>query len=106
MPAVDPADVVALTESDDRQAVAELAVPLLTELARAYTRGNGFAGNGEPNAEIAAVITTASARFLGNPTQTSSAETVGPFTRDVRTWFTGWTLAEQFVLNRYRVRAM
>jgi hypothetical protein len=32
--------------------------------------------------------------------------TTGPFTQDVRSYLTGWTLAELAVLNRYRKRAM
>jgi hypothetical protein len=31
---------------------------------------------------------------------------MGDLGRDVRSYFTGWTIAEQIVLNRYRVRAM
>jgi hypothetical protein len=74
-------------------------------MARAYTRGRGFDDDG-PNEEVAAVITTASARFVGNPKQVSIALTTGPFSMDVRSFFNGWTLAELFVLNRYRRRAM
>ncbi len=105
---VDPADVVTLTTGGDdtQQAIADIAVPVLTTLARSYTRGRGFVGL-VPNEEIAAVITTASARFLGNPKQASESRTVGPFILDRRSrGFEGWTLAELFVLNRYRVRAM
>jgi len=32
--------------------------------------------------------------------------TAGPYVLDQRSFFTGWTLAELFVLNRYRKRAM
>jgi len=106
MAEVDPDDVVTLTtEGDDTQAIADIAVPLITTLAKAYTRSNGFTGN-EPNDDIAAVITTASARFVANPKQASEAKTVGPFVLDRRSrGFEGWTIAEQLVLNRYRVRA-
>jgi len=50
---------------------------------------------------VAAVIITATARLLANPEQLDS--TVG----GVRTGggFAGWSLAESFVLNRYRRRA-
>lgn len=109
MPEVYPADVVALTAGGDdtAQTVAELVVPLIQTMAKAYTRGHGFDAEGRPNAELAAVITTASARFIANPAQHSGAVTVGPFTHDNRSrGFEGWTLAEQFVLNRYRKRAM
>jgi hypothetical protein len=80
-------------------------VPLITMMAKAYTRGHGF-DDDEPNDEIAAVITTASARLAANPKQLSNTETAGPYNQNVVGGFTGWTLAEQFVLNRYRKRAM
>lgn len=102
MAEVNPDDVTALLDSTT---AAEKAVPVLTSMAKAYTRGRGFAGD-VPNAEIAAVITTAAARFASNPSQLSRAQTIGPFVEDVRAGFQGWTLAEQIVLNRYRVRAM
>ena len=57
----------------------------------------------EPDIEV--VITTASARLAGNASQASQSVTAGVFTRDLRSYFTGWTLAEQMVLNRYQKRA-
>lgn len=69
-------------------------------MVRAYTRGNGFAGT-EPNLELAAVITSASARLAANPEQ----QQVDVGTVWVRSNFQGFNLAEMFVLNRYRVRA-
>ncbi|WP_193045278.1 hypothetical protein [Mycolicibacterium baixiangningiae] len=109
MPAVYPADVVTLTTEGDGTAlaVAEQIVPLVTAMAKAYTRGRGFHDNGEPFDDVAAAIATACARFMGNPKQALEAQTMGPFTRDHRSrGFEGWTLAEQSVLNRYRKRAM
>ena len=97
---VDPVDVTGVLEGN-----ATLVVPMITVMAKAYTRGRGFDGN-EPNDELAAVITTAAARFVSNPSQLSRNQTAGPFGDDVRGGFQGWTLAEQAVLNRYRVRAM
>ena len=38
---------------------------------RAYTRGRGFAADGTPEPEVAAVIVTATARLLANPTGTA-----------------------------------
>lgn len=84
-------------------------VPVITAMAKAYTRGRGFndgAAGDEPNAELAAVITAASARMAANVRQISVAEALGDMTSDVRTYFQGWTVAELAVLNRYRVRAM
>ena len=78
----------------------------MTTLARAYTRGQGFTGNA-PNDEIAAVITTASARLAANGSQIRGSATAGVFVQDLRSARSrGWTLAELAVLNRYRKRAM
>ena len=75
-------------------------------MAKAYTRGRGF-DFGEPNDEIAAVITTASARLAANTRQINLSQSMeGVASADLRSCFQGWTLAEQIVLNRYRVRAM
>ncbi|ART72277.1 hypothetical protein BTO20_30305 [Mycobacterium dioxanotrophicus] len=79
-------------------------VPIVTTMAKAYTRGRGFTGN-EPNDEIAAVIATASARLAANGTglQSKKVDDV-EYQYSLASSF-GWTLAEQIVLNRYRVRA-
>lgn len=100
MPDVEPADVTSVLEGN-----ATLVVPMITVMARSYTRGRGFTDN-EPNDEIAAVITAAAARFVSNPAQLNRSETAGSFSQDLRGGFSGWSLAEQAVLNRYRVRAM
>ncbi|WP_221634676.1 hypothetical protein [Nocardioides luti] len=68
-------------------------------MARSYTRDRGFDG-ADPFDDVAAVITTATARLLANPGQVGN--TAGPFT--VAGGFTGWSLPETFVLNRYRKR--
>ncbi|WP_028476098.1 hypothetical protein [Nocardia sp. CNY236] len=78
---------------------------ITTALASAYTRGEGFT-DGEPNDDIAAVITTATARLVANPVQLQHLDTVGPFTEQFSSAFRGWNLAETFVLNRYRKRAL
>lgn len=83
------------------------AVALVTTLARAYTRGRGFGDDGEPNDEVAAVITTAAARLAANGSQLSHAVGAGgQVTLDVRQGFIGWSAAELATLNRYRTRAM
>ena len=92
--------MVALTDGD-----VAAVVPLVTTLARAYTRGQGFIGN-VPNDEIAAVITTASARLAANGSQLRQSTTAGVYQQDLHSAFEGWTLAELSVLNRYRRRAM
>jgi hypothetical protein len=100
---VDPDGVVELL--DRRTPPVELAVNLVTTMAKAYTRGRGFDGD-EPNEEIAAAITTAAARLAANGPGTLFTKKVDDVEYDWRSSFQGWTLAELFVLNRYRVRAM
>jgi hypothetical protein len=73
---------------------------VVSALARSYTRGRGFA-DADPAEDIAAVITTATARLVANPEQLASD--VGSVS--MRGGWQGWNLAEQIVLNRYRVRA-
>lgn len=91
-----------LGRGDDPEtvALAGQVLPIITALARSYTRGRGFVGI-YPTEDVAAVIVTASARLVANPDQLAS--TVGEVT--LAGW-QGWTLAETFVLNRYRVRAL
>ncbi|GJF17765.1 hypothetical protein NGTWS0302_16860 [Mycolicibacterium cyprinidarum] len=85
------------------EATAEQAIPVVTTMVRAYVRG----GDGwETNDELDAVIVTAAARMVANPGGLAVDEQIGPFTRSVRGAFQGWTLAELFVLNRYRKTAM
>jgi hypothetical protein len=97
--------VTGLLDAGMSTQAAEAAVPLITAMAKAYTRDRGFV-DGEPNDEVAAVITAASARLAGNARQINWSQTMGPDSADMRSYFNGWTLAEQMVLNRYRVRAM
>lgn len=80
------------------------AVETITALAKAYTRSRGFTAEG-PNADIAAVIVTAAARLISNPRQFTYETHVGQSPRAWRGGFTGWSLAEQAALNRWRVRA-
>lgn len=81
-------------------ALAGESVTVITAMVRAYTRGVGFVDT-DPNDELAAVITTASARLCANPEQ--AITDVGSVS--IRNAFNGFTLAETFVLNRYRKRA-
>lgn len=94
------ADFVGQGDTPEVVALAGRHVLVVTELARSYTRGNGFAGD-EPNTDVAAAITTAAARLLTNPSQVPYD--VGSVS--YRGGFNGWTLTELAVLNRYRVRA-
>ncbi|WP_137120913.1 hypothetical protein [Segeticoccus rhizosphaerae] len=99
-------DVAAFLGQPEDTTVVALAgehVPIVTALARSYTRGNGFNGT-TATEDLCAVITTATARLVPNPSGTV-AEAIGTYS--VRPGvFNGWTLAETFVLNRYRKRAL
>lgn len=95
-------DVADFLGQSGAAALAGEHVVIVTAMAKAYTRDRGFDPiTGEPFDDVAAVITTATARLLANPGQIGN--TAGPFT--VAGGFTGWSLAETFVLNRYRKRA-
>lgn len=84
---------------DSGQAVQVLTI--ITAMASAYTRGVGFT-NGEPNESIRAVILTASARLISNAAGLLRDETEGPSSVSYRSAFNGWTVAETYVLNRFR----
>lgn len=98
--AQDVADFLGQGDNEELVALAGEHLVIITAMARAYTRSGGFYA-GEPNEEIGAVITTATARLLANPEQIDYS--VGG-TRLGR-GFQGWSLAETFVLNRYRKRS-
>lgn len=70
-----------------------------------YTRGNGFTQPSAPwpNDELGAVILSAAARMVVNPTGVAREE-MGGFV--VQHSAPGFTMAELFVLNRFRERAM
>ena len=82
-------------------ALAEESVKVVTAMARSYTRGRGFGITGDVTEDLAAVIVTASARLMANPDQLRSQ--VGAVS--LYNGFNGFSLAETFVLNRYRKRA-
>jgi hypothetical protein len=93
-----------LGQGDDTALVALAGqhVGIVAAMAQSYTRGGGFTA-GEPYDDVAAVIITATARLVDNPEQKID-KTVGPTSS--RGGFYGWSLAETFVLNRYRRRAV
>ncbi|SLL01491.1 Uncharacterised protein [Mycobacteroides abscessus subsp. abscessus] len=91
-------------DGPEDDAALRASVDAITGLARAYTRGRGFTDAG-PNADISAVIVTAAARLVSNARQFSYETPIGHGQRAFRGAFTGWSLAEQAALNRYRVRA-
>lgn len=90
-------------ELNSDQATAVISV--VTALAAAYTRGQGFTA-GEPDDSIRAVILSASARMITDTSQIKTAEQMGPFvTQYAGNHAAQWSTAELTVLNGYRVRA-
>ena len=85
--------------------VVALQQPIVEAMARAYTRDRGFTDDG-PEPDVAAVLVTATARMMTNPGQIARDSTAGPFSESIRGGFVGWSLAETFVLNRYRKRSL
>lgn len=102
MAAYTPADLAAHLQTEVDMAAAALCLKVAADLAHTYTRGAGFDPvTGVPGDDVAAVVLMAAARLIANPEQLPYD--VGG--TSIRGGFTGWSLAELFVLNRYRRRA-
>lgn len=106
------ADVAAfIGKAGDAETIeqANNALTVIVGMARAYTRdAGGFDGPGADvyvNPDLRSVLVGATARLLSNPSQLGHAETIGPWTKSWTAGFSGWSLAELAVLNRYRKRA-
>lgn len=83
---------------------AEQALRTAEGLVDAYTRGRHKRRDVyRPGVED--VIVTVAARILANPEQIAVREQVGPYTMYRGEGFSGFTLVELAVLNRYRKRA-
>ena len=89
-------------EVDAGQATAVLGI--VSAMAKGYTRGRGFTA-GEPNDDVRAVILSAAARLIADPSQITAEKQMGPFRVSYRPSAEGWTVSELYVLNRYRERA-
>lgn len=77
-------------------------LPLVTEMARMHTRGIGF-DDDTPNAAIASVITSATARLTNNP-ELLQSEQIGDYSARYTT-FQGWSILERAVLDAHRRKA-
>lgn len=85
-------------------AQATAVIQVVTAMASAYTRGQGFT-DGEPNSDIWAVILSAAARLIADTSQITNEETMGPFRVTYNDHTAQWSTSERYVLNRYRARA-
>jgi hypothetical protein len=88
---------------DAEQATA--VINIVTVLARNYTSGNGFEYD-EPLPNVAAAITTASARVLTHPSGVELYEVHGPDSARYGAAPFAWSIGELACLNRYRVTAL
>ena len=77
---------------------------IVTAMAKSYTRGQGFTG-GVPADDLGAVILTAAARMLADPSGIVAESRMGPFSTTYSD-HSGWSTGELAVLNRYRLRAL
>ena len=84
-------------------AQAEAHLPIVRTFVAAYVRDVGFVA-GVENDALAAVIVSASARLVLNPSQ-ASRYAAGDYSESPGL-LNGWTLPELAVLHRYRRRAL
>lgn len=102
--AVTAAQVAAfLGQGDDSETVALAGVhlPIVTVFVKAYVRGNGFTAD-VPNADLSAVITTATARLVVNPERVARNQ-IDDYS-ETPAMLDGFTLPELAVLHLYRRR--
>lgn len=105
MAAPTASDLGAFIGQDVNAEQAAAVIEIVTAKAKAYMRGRGWGTDGEPYRDVRAVILTASARLLTDPSQITAQHTMGPFSVSYRNGFDSWTVSELYVLNRYRERA-
>lgn len=84
---------------------AQLFLDTATALIEGYTRGNHVDKRGLPRAGIDSVTLTVAARMMANPGQITKRDQAGNFSTHRGEGFSGFTLVELSVLNRYRKRA-
>lgn len=92
-----PADSPAVDE------LVEQHLPVVMAQVRTYTRGRGFSDAGHPDVNLRAVIVSATARSMSNPTGAGSLR-LGNMTTNPGI-YAGWTLPELAILHGYRRRS-
>lgn len=85
---------------------AEQALTMSSALVGAYCRGREINRAGKLRPGVQAVIDSAAARILANPSQIAIREQIGPYSLYKQEGFKGFTLVELTVLNRYRKRGV
>lgn len=93
------------TQGPNVEQQAQVALATATGLVDAYCRGRHKRGEHfKPGVEE--VVLTVASRILANPEQIQVREEVGPYSYFRGPGFSGFTLVELAVLNRYRKRAV
>lgn len=102
-----PEELVKFTGAQGPDVVSQAATALMMAegLVDAYCRGR-HKRHGLPRPGVEEVIISVAARILANPEQISVREEVGPYNYYRGPGFSGFTLVELSVLNRYRKRAI
>ena len=85
---------------------AEQALEMASAMALAYTRGAGRTATGLWREGVGEVVLSVTARILVNPHQVQWRNQAGNFSVMRSDGFKGFTLAEQFVLDRYRKKSI
>jgi len=104
---VTPQDLIEFTGAtgSEVESQARTALDMAESLVATYCRGRHARG-GHWRPGIETVISTVAARILSNPEFIQVREVIGPYQYFRGEGFTGFTIAELSVLNRYRKRAV
>lgn len=103
---ITPEQLIDFTDAtgDNVATQADMALTAAEGLVGAYTRGR-HKRDGDYREGVEAVVLTVAARILANPEQIQVREQVGPYSFLKGEGFSGFTLVERAVLDRYRKTA-
>ena len=105
-PLIDSAALVRFMDTHKiDQDTAQQCIDVVSAMVSAYCRGRERMSSGAAKPGISAVVLAASARLAANPLQVSYRDQAGSISRSRQGSFQGFSLAEQYILNRYRKRS-
>lgn len=106
VPLIDSAALVRFMDTHKiDQGTAQQCIDVVSAMVSAYCRGRERMSSGAAKPGISAVVLAASARLAANPLQVSYRDQAGSISRSRQGSFQGFSLAEQYILNRYRKRS-
>ena len=106
VPLIDSAALVRFMDTHKiDQDTAQQCIDVVSAMVSAYCRGRERMSSGAAKPGISAVVLAASARLAANPLQVSYRDQAGSISRSRQGSFQGFSLAEQYILNRYRKRS-